>query len=164
VNCRSSEYKIGVVETIIGRDVYAMHFSLFCISYVVTTTSRARCIRSLLGSKATSAVANHRPRSTRSNRRLKTVKLDASTTELANAFQISHWFFPYCVQLLILILYCTTTYSALLFFIQLEMHVRLICAIKFYLLTYLNTVFEEIFVHVNLRESPISRQYLQYAG
>ena len=42
--------------------------------------------------------------------------------------------FPYCVLLLILILYCTATYCHIL---QLEMHVHLICAIKFYLLTYL---------------------------
>jgi len=43
----------------------------------------------------------------------------------------------YCV-ILILILYCTTTYYYV--FIPLEMHVRLICAIKFYLLTYLTAL------------------------
>jgi len=44
-----------------------------------------------------------------------------------------------CVLLLILILFfCTETiYCCVL---QLEMHVRLICAIKFYLLTYLLTI------------------------
>jgi len=40
-----------------------------------------------------------------------------------------------CDFVLILILYSTTTYYYV--FIPLEMHVRLICAIKFYLLTYL---------------------------
>jgi len=43
-----------------------------------------------------------------------------------------------CVLLLILILFFTATYCYVL---QLEMHVRLICAIKFYLLTYLLTYY-----------------------
>ena len=44
-----------------------------------------------------------------------------------------------CDFVLILILYCVILILILYCFIPLEMHVRLICAIKFYLLTYLLT-------------------------
>jgi len=44
----------------------------------------------------------------------------------------------YRILILIFLLY----YNLLLCFIQLQMHVRLICAVKFYLLTYLRTLVE----------------------
>ena len=43
--CRSREFKIGLgLVGTIGDNVYAMYFSLFCISYYVTT-SCVRCMR-----------------------------------------------------------------------------------------------------------------------